>query len=229
MMATMQTSFSRLLPPDNPASAEPPPIQQNHTFSTPPHLQNHTLSPIIEEQTPPSTAKPTNSAPFPPHLGKLTPDQLPVPPPPPSTQAVRQITHVTTMPAPITSSTPSTSTSTQQHYTQTTNPTTAPNAYSPPYPYTQFPPLPPPYYPYPPYFPPPPSPYSYPSPNYTHQSYPPHLHKPRHHSKLTTQPNTPTPTFELHMLSYQFSQEKPRAWILQCEDLFSLVGNVNDQ
>jgi hypothetical protein len=31
------------------------------------------------------------------------------------------------------------------------------------------------------------------------------------------------------MLSYQFSQENPRAWILQCEDLFSLVGNVNDQ
>jgi hypothetical protein len=66
-------------------------------------------------------------------------------------------------------------------------------------------------------------------PNYTHQPYPPppQTQPPQQtqHQAQHTDPHIRTPHVELPI----FTGDNPRAWILECEDLFSLVGIVNDQ
>jgi hypothetical protein len=223
MMVNMQSNFSRFAPPEHMNHSYPTHPGQNRTFVTPSPPGHTVLSPIMEGHTPVPTPPNPKPPPFPPNLGNLTPDQLPMPP---HSQPARHIAHTTTTAPPITSTMPSSSS--QPHFSQTTNPITQPFAYNPPNnPYTpnsqqQ-------YSPYPPYYPPPPPyPYPYPSPQYNHfhntNPYP-HTETNNHSNHQHNEPHLRTPHVELPI----FQGENPRAWILDCEDIFSLVGITEDQ
>jgi hypothetical protein len=232
MMASMQSSLTNIHPP-----AEPPPSQQNPTFRTPPPLPNKPLSPILEETTPIPKHSTAKTPPFPPNLGNLTPDQLPIPPSGHHTQPVRQIANVTTT-EPITSATPSSSQQTINHVTQCTNPASNPSIYTnipnfPSYPPppnfpSYYPPNSPIPYPYYPFFPQLPQPNQYPPPYPSPYNAPPQPQF-QHHITMPQPLNIPPQPQEPHLRTPHvelptFLGENPRAWIIECEDIFTLVG-----
>jgi hypothetical protein len=126
MVANMQFHFSRLTTTDSTPPADLTAAGQNRNFVTPPPLPSKQLSPILEETTGATTNLLPNPPPFPPNLGKLTPDQLPLTPSQTRIQPVRQNNQTTTNQTPITSSMPSSSNN--NAFTQVTNPNTQPHA-----------------------------------------------------------------------------------------------------
>jgi hypothetical protein len=173
---------------------EPPKVTR---FATPPPLQNHSLSPITEQITPNSAHHLAQTPPpFPPHFGKFRPDQLPLPPSPspiPESCSQTYTQPTTTTTAPII---------TIPHYTQQINPQTQPQYYLPPnnsqaqHPSTSYQP--------PQQSPPTPPPQEQNNHTHHHNSYEPHIRAP-------------------HVEIPLFHGENPRAWLLECEDLFNLV------
>jgi hypothetical protein len=217
LMERMQTSIDKLTQPEGNLQLN---TGQAPTFVTPPPRTSSNLSPIPEVSTPQDTPPTQNPPPFPPTLGRLTPAQLPLPP---STQDARQKAVSTESELIVSTSTTSSS---RQIHIQRINPTTQPHYYQPT---TQNPT--PPLHPTTTQTNQNPSHNTQPQPSYsqplhqtmpyTHshspnQSFPQNCFQPQH---TNNDLHLRTPHVELPI----FTGDAPRAWLLECEDVFNLV------
>lgn len=207
---------------------------ESRPFSTTPPLPSSSLSPIYELPTPASSNPPYG---MPIHFGQLSPNQLPHPSFPPNKSIPQPIYSI---PHPITTSIPSSS-GEIIHLSQHTHPSSQPQyynqAYQAPLPYTSYIPTHTPYCvqsqaccSYIPTQPPQYSTYM-PNPTTTTTLTIP-SQQPTHHRER--QNNSIESHSELHLRTPHlefplFSGENPRAWMLECDDVFNLVNISVDQ
>jgi hypothetical protein len=227
MMSQMQTSINRLTPEHGTQVAPSQHRGNGREFITPPPRPSSILSPIPEVDTPTPTPISSQNRSFPPNLGQFAPEQLPVPP---VDQDARQ--KASMVPNPDSTSNTEKASSSSHQIIQHTNPTTQPQYYhqdttfSPPQTDQQHQAQPNRCSPCPT------NTYSQPRnvvmpSSHTYARAPPWqtptdepLHQQVTYNTNYQEPQLRTPHVELPL----FSGDNPRAWILEAEDIFKLIG-----